>query len=264
MLIVGSVITATSYFFAKDFIDPKSSTVNNDSTRCMRFVPSPKFENNYTPQGMDLVGDILLLAISNGEVPSEVYSINTNTKVIKFLFSMPETATHTSGISWDNSAKVVYAVDNIDNNLYVLDLNKSISAKKAHVNAVFATDRNALGSVANDTESIYITEFIFSRDVYRYDKGSLDFVQRTGDNRIAGVSRFIQGIDIFDGSIFITANKFREDVIMELNYSQKLSDIGVIREMSFPGMMIEDIAVSLPNLWVGDEYDGFIYKCSIK
>jgi hypothetical protein len=97
-------------------------------------VGVPHITEEYIPQGITAYGNELLLsAYSKSPAKSRVWSIDPYTLEIKGWFDMPWDATHTSGLSYDSAARVLWACDYDAGKVYKIDVEKSLVNKRASV-----------------------------------------------------------------------------------------------------------------------------------
>jgi len=223
-------------------------------------------DKKYVAQGIEVYKDYLLYTVHKDDESSLllVFKIKDGNLIYLFSSNFPEIATHVSDLSiYDNK---LYAIDYASNNLYRINLDKTIQSKKLIIDKTVQTNLKRSGSIIitkyHGKTVALITQFILSNKILVY---YLDDISNKDKKTIAKIDAkyYIQGLYEKDGLIYVSSNKLGIDPIFVI----KKQDMFEKNSINLPstvilashGKMIEDIVVYKGYLITSDEEDNKIY-----
>lgn len=226
-----------------------------------------QLSKDYVAQGIEVYKDYLFFTVHEKDKGSVLLLFKIKKEnTVEYLFSLkfPKGATHVSDLSiYKNS---LYAIDYASNNLYQINIKKTLETKTLIISRTIQTNINKSGSIIvtnyKNEDIILISQFILSKDVQAYKLSDLNKKNKKSLFKIQS-KYFIQGLYKKDKYIYITSNTSGIDPIFIINekslLSQKNLDNSTPLIIGGPGRMIEDIAVFDDYLVTSDEETNKIY-----
>jgi glutamine cyclotransferase len=231
---------------------------------------TPQANQKYTPQGLTIVGEYLILAESWQDEKTKVYRLSLGNKNyhIKDQFEMPPEAVHTSGLTWDG--KYLWAIDYISSFIYKIDLYASFKTGKAVVLAKMDSGLKGASSITyfqwKQQEYMAIADFMNSGKTYLVP---LDKLLKPGlvvknSKLFYKNGYFVQGL-AWDGKYLYESNNniFRDSIYkinINLAIKTKSFSSAIISTFSAPGTMVEDLAINGKKIITTDESAFEIYE----
>ena len=234
--------------------------------------PTPMNAEKYTPQGLTFADGDLVFANSWKNTKSRIYRIGPESMAITATFDMPDEAVHTSGLAYD--APYLWAVDNISNRCYKIDMEKSFVAGKAEVVGSFATGlkgTSACGFLSYKGEQLLaISDFMRQARTYIVRADEAVLKEQMQDSTVFSYSNegFSQGL-VWDGCyLYESENKLGINVINQMDID-KLSETGsarkaTIRQFNAPSKSVEDLAWDGEYIYTSDEAVFMFYQGRIE
>jgi len=220
----------------------------------------------YTAQGIEIYNDYLFFTVHKQDEESHlvVFKINNNKLSYIFTTSFPSVATHVSDLSVYKD--FLYAIDYASNNLYKIDIEKTLKNKKLFIENTVHTNIPRSGSIVvtsyNNKDIIMVSQFIVDKYIKVFN---LDDLPNENKKPIFEIESkfFIQGLYNDNGNIYITSNTNQADPIF-ITPKSTLFETKTLtnkKTLSFegPGNMIEDIVLYNNHIITSDEERNMIY-----
>ncbi len=251
ILIILFFIAYILYGRVKEIVQP----IKMKKMEWIELFDVTKLNKDYVPQGIEVYKNYLLFTVHEKDKSSLLIVFKINNSKLDYLYKInfPPEATHVSDLSLYNNN--LYAIDYASNNLYKIDIEKTINSKKLIVLSKIQTHLKRSGSIVvtnyNNEDVVFITQFILNKniDVYRLT----DLSKKNKEPIISIDSKyFIQGLYKQNNKFLISSNKYAEDPIFICKYNSLLKEKTMnkknILTINGPGRMIEDVVI----------YDGYI------
>ena len=226
-----------------------------------------KLDKNYVAQGIEVYKNYLFFTAHKQDKASVliVFNITDNSK-LKPIFTtyFPKEATHVSDLSIYNSK--LYTIDYATNNLYVIDINKTIQNQKLSLIKTIPTYLSRSGSIIltnyNNTTIVMISQFIINDKIKAYKLSELSNKYKKPLFAI-DAKYFIQGLYAKDNKLLVSSNKKGTDLICITNLNIAIKDKTINNKSSIyikgPRRMIEDIVLYKNYIITSDEKTNKIY-----
>lgn len=262
LLVILLVTACTTYTRVKEIVQP----VDMKKNKWIEVFNVKKLNENYVPQGIEVYKDYLLFTVHEKDKSSLLIVFKIINNKLQYLFktNFPKVATHVSDLSiYKND---LYAIDYASNNLYKIDIEKTINNKELAIKTTIQTNLKRSGSIVvtnyNNEDVIFITQFILNNniDVYKLN----DLSKKDKKPLISIDSKyFIQGLYKYDNKFLISSNKYGIDPIFISNYTKMIKDKSITKSNTIaingPGRMIEDIVIYNGHIITSDEESYKIY-----
>ena len=263
LIIIAILLSAcTMYSRVAEIITP----LKTKNVEWIEAFDIKKLNKNYVPQGIEVYKNYLLFTVHEKDKSSHLIIFKINNNQLTYLFSMnfPTEATHVSDLSIYNN--YLYAIDYASNNLYKIDIEKTIHNKQLVILETIQTGLSRSGSIIitnyNNNDIALITQFILSKNIQAY---KLQDLKNKNKQPIFNISAkyYIQGLYKKDNLLLTTSNKYGIDPIFISNYKKTLESKNIINSdtvtLNGPGRMIEDITIYNNYLITSDEETYKIY-----
>jgi len=221
---------------------------------------TPYYEKKFKPQGLCFISDSsFLLTVHHDDMLTTAHEIDMKSLESIREFKLPPSATHTSGLTMVDSNTLV-AVDYNDNNIYVVNLQKSFSEKKASIIEKTSTSLKGTSSVCyfshNNKNYLAVSEFMRSKRTYILDYDRL-IKTRSFDEAVVATYKngwFSQGLTFHNGNIYETTNSIFGNSVLEIRtLTDVLNENNEVIKVSVPAKGIEDIDIKDGWFFTTDE-----------
>ena len=224
-------------------------------------------DKTYVAQGIEVYKNYLLYTVHKENKESILLIFNIqNTGELNFLFStsFPKIATHVSDLSIYNNT--LYGIDYASNNLYEIDIDKTIKDKKLNITNTIQTHLKRSGSIIvtdyKNEKTLFVSQFIISNKISVFKFKDLGNKEKIPLIEI-DAKHYIQGLYEKDNLIYVSSNKYGIDPIFIINKENmiKNSSINIPSTIAItgPGKMIEDIVIFNDYIITSDEETNEIY-----
>lgn len=220
------------------------------------------------PQGFKSYENRYYMSAHDKDKASYIYDVNLQTGSAKYLFKMPDDATHTSGICFDGN--YIVAVDYNSDKIYRIDLDKSIKEGRAHVLNIIPSDlkgTSACEIVAKDNFKYFlISDFRNTKKTYIVDYEKMISSNEMVSSVISSYSNngFSQGLLYHDNKIYESGNSwvgFSRVISYDFNELLNNKNTGVSKFVFAFG--IQDMVAKEGKLYFPDEVDFKIHELNI-
>lgn len=226
-----------------------------------------KLHPNYIAQGIEVYDNHLFFTIHEEDKKSVfiVFNIEENgTLTHQFSTDFPTIATHVSDLSIYND--ILYAIDYASNNLYQIDIQKTIKKKELVISNTFQTHLPRSGSIIvnkyNHNQTLLISQFILNNNISAYDFQNLTDNDKNPSLKI-NAKYYIQGLHEKDGRVYVSSNKYGIDPIFIINKEEMLKNKSINLPstviVNSPGKMVEDLVIYNNYIVTSDEETNKIY-----
>ena len=226
-----------------------------------------KLNKDYVAQGIEVYGHYLFFTIHKKDQESRllVFKIRSNFQ-LKHLFTVPfpKEATHVSDLSL--YGHTLYAIDYASNNLYEINIKKTIAKHKMVITDTIQTGLSRSGSIIvydhKGKKRLAITQFLLNDLIQIFDFSTL---KQSDKKPIASIKSkyFIQGLYRDGNTLFVSSNKSGKDVIFLTDFTRALTSGKLMnsstRIIQGPRRMIEDIVMYHGHIITSDEETNAIY-----
>jgi hypothetical protein len=221
----------------------------------------------YVAQGIEIYKDYLLFTVHKADKKSIllVFNIKESGELIHlFSTDFPEIATHVSDLSiYQNT---LYGIDYASNNLYEIDIDKTIEKKRLVIINEIPTHLKRSGSIIvseyKNKKTLFVSQFIISNKISVYSFDNLTDKQKKPLLEI-NAKHYIQGLYEKNDLLYVSSNKYGTDPIFIINKKEmiKKSSINIPSTVAInsPGKMVEDIVVFDDYIITSDEETNTIY-----
>lgn len=221
----------------------------------------------YIAQGIEVYQNYLFFTIHEEDKKSIfiVFNIETNGN-LTHLFStdFPTIATHVSDLSIYKD--ILYAIDYASNNLYQIDIQKTIKKKELVISNTFQTHLPRSGSIIvnkyNHNQTLLISQFILNNKISAYTFQNLTDKDKKPSLKISA-KYYIQGLYEKGDTVYISSNKYGIDPIFIINKKEMLKnkniDLPSTVIINSPGKMVEDLVIYNDYIFTSDEETNKIY-----
>lgn len=224
-------------------------------------------DKSFVAQGIEAYNNYLFYTVHKKDKGSVliVFKINRDNS-LKYIFktNFPKEATHVSDLSIYKD--YLYAIDYASNNLYKINISKTLQNKKLIVENKIYTNLKRSGSIIltqyKNKDVIFITQFILNNYIKVF---YLDDLNKKDKKEIMKIKSkyFIQGLYKKDNKILVSSNKYGNDPIFITNEQELLKTRNLNNKTTIaiqgPGRMIEDITVYNGYIFTSDEETNKIY-----
>ena len=224
-------------------------------------------DKEYVAQGIEVYKNYLLFTVHKADKKSIllVFNIKENGELI-YLFStdFPKIATHVSDLSIYQD--ILYGIDYSSNNLYEIDIDKTIEEKKLIIINEIPTYLKRSGSIIiskyKNKKILFISQFIINNKISAYSFDNLTDKQKKTLLEI-DAKHYIQGLYEKDDLVYVSSNKYGTDPIFIINKKEMLENTSInipsTVAINSPGRMVEDIVVFNDYIVTSDEETNTIY-----
>lgn len=221
----------------------------------------------YVPQGIEVYKSHLLFTVHKANKKSVLLVFNIKKKNnLKYLFSIdfPPIATHISDLSIYRDK--LYAIDYASNNLYEIDLDKTIKHRKLAIIRKIQTGLKRSGSIIlseyKNKKILFISQFMMSNKISVYQFDSLINKKKKPILEI-DAKYYIQGLYEKGNLVYTSSNKYNVDPIYIINKTDMIKNRSInipsTVAINSPGKMVEDIVVYNGYIITSDEETNKIY-----
>ena len=262
ILFILFFIAYISYGRVKEIVQP----IKMKKTEWIELFDVTKLNKDYVPQGIEVYKNYLLFTVHKKDKSSLLIVFKINNSKLYYLYKIkfPPEATHVSDLSlYKNN---LYAIDYASNNLYKIDIEKTINSKKLTVLSKMQTHLKRSGSIVvtnyNNEDVVFITQFILNKNINVY---RLTDLSKKDKKPIISIDSkyFIQGLYKQNNKFLISSNKYGKDPIFVCKYNALLEERSIntnnILIINGPGKMIEDLVLYNGYIITSDEDSYKIY-----
>lgn len=221
----------------------------------------------YVAQGIEIYKNYLLFTVHKADKKSILLVFNIKERgELTHLFStdFPEIATHVSDLSIYQDT--LYGIDYASNNLYEIDIKKTIEEKRLAIINEIPTHLERSGSIIvskyKNKKTLFVSQFIISNKISAYSFDNLTDKQKKPLLEV-DAKHYIQGLYEKKGLVYVSSNKYGTDPIFIINKKEMFesSSINIPSTIAInsPGRMVEDIVVFNDYIITSDEESNTIY-----
>ena len=224
-------------------------------------------DKDYVAQGIEIYKDYLLFTVHKLDKKSVLLVFNikeTGELIHLFSTDFPRIATHVSDLSIYKD--ILYAIDYASNNLYIINIDKTIQEKKLVVINKIQTNLLKSGSIIvsnyKKEKMLFISQFIISNKISTYKFDHIDIEKKKPYIDI-DAKYYIQGLYQKGNTVLVSSNKYGIDPIFIINKKEMLENKSInipsTLAITSPGKMVEDIVIFNDFIITSDEENNKLY-----